>query len=415
MGEIEVPSHFLCPISMELMRDPVTAVTGITYDRESIEKWLFSGKNTTCPVTKQDLSDTDLTPNHTLRRLIQGWCTLHASHGIERIPTPKPPVDKAKVEKLVNDANKFPQMQLECIQRLKSLALESERNRKCLEEAGAIEFLASVIIKNEYPMAVEATSDHESDLPSARDEALSILYHLETSEASRKKLVPSNNGEFMESLVQVLACGRCQSRTDAVLLLKSVFEVADPNQLIGVAPKLFIGITSVLREKISYQTSKAALKLLMEICPWGRNRVKAVEAGAVFALVELLLDAPEKRISELVLVVLDQLCSCAEGRAELVRHAAGVAIVSKKILRVSHLASDRAVKILSSVCRLSACSRVLQEMQQVGVVSKLCLVLQMESSLKTKERAREILKLHSRVWKHSPCIPPRLLSSYPAS
>jgi hypothetical protein len=34
----------------------------------------------TCPVTKQQLSDyTDLTPNHTLRRLIQAWCTLNAS------------------------------------------------------------------------------------------------------------------------------------------------------------------------------------------------------------------------------------------------------------------------------------------------------------------------------------------------
>jgi hypothetical protein len=38
---------------------------------------LFSKKNMTCPVSKQQLSDyTDLTLNHTLRRLIQAWCTF---------------------------------------------------------------------------------------------------------------------------------------------------------------------------------------------------------------------------------------------------------------------------------------------------------------------------------------------------
>ncbi|KAL4356765.1 hypothetical protein AHAS_Ahas09G0119400 [Arachis hypogaea] len=56
------------------MKDPVTVSTSITYDRESIETWLFSGKNKSCSVTKQQLSSSDffdLTPNHTLHRLIQ--------------------------------------------------------------------------------------------------------------------------------------------------------------------------------------------------------------------------------------------------------------------------------------------------------------------------------------------------------
>jgi hypothetical protein len=71
MDDIEVPYYFICPISLQIMKDPVTAITGITYDRESIEHWLFISKNTTCPVTKQPLPrDSGLTPNHTLRRLI---------------------------------------------------------------------------------------------------------------------------------------------------------------------------------------------------------------------------------------------------------------------------------------------------------------------------------------------------------
>ncbi|CAK9146371.1 unnamed protein product, partial [Ilex paraguariensis] len=88
MDEVEVPPFFLCPISLDIMKDPVTVSTGITYDRESIEKWILSEKNSACPVTKQVISDSDLTPNITLRRLIQSWCSINASYGIERFPTP---------------------------------------------------------------------------------------------------------------------------------------------------------------------------------------------------------------------------------------------------------------------------------------------------------------------------------------
>ena len=72
--DMEEPPHlFLCPISMELMEDPVTVSTGVTYDRRSIEQWLFSYGRTTCPATMQPLANLDLTPNHTLMRVISTW------------------------------------------------------------------------------------------------------------------------------------------------------------------------------------------------------------------------------------------------------------------------------------------------------------------------------------------------------
>ncbi|XWS28502.1 hypothetical protein CRYUN_Cryun25bG0075100 [Craigia yunnanensis] len=413
MDEIEIPPHFLCPISLQLMRDPVTISTGITYDRYSIEKWLFSCKNKVCPVTKQVLHDSDLTPNHTLRRLIQAWCTLNASNGIERIPTPKPPIDKTQIAKLLKDAKKFPDTQLKCLKRLRSITLEGERNRSCLEAAGAVEFLVS-IIKSYDSTLLEVESIEGSEFIKASDEALSILYHIKVSESCLKSII-GNDHEFVESLVQFLKNGNYQSRAYATMLLKDIFEVADPIQLISVIPEFFGEIARSLRDQISQQASKAALKLLVELCPWGRNRIKAVEGGAMFILIELLLETSDKRACELALIVLDQLCGCAEGRAVFLKHGAGLAIVSKKIFRVSHMASDRAVRILSSICRFSSTSRILQEMLQVGVVAKLCLVLQLDSSHKTKEKAREILKLHSRVWRNPSCIPSNLLSSYPSS
>ncbi|KAL0436246.1 UNVERIFIED_CONTAM: E3 ubiquitin-protein ligase PUB23 [Sesamum radiatum] len=359
--EIEIPCYFLCPISMQLMKDPVTVSTGITYDRENIEKWLFSCMKTTCPVTKQDLSATDLTPNHTLRRHIQAWCTLNAH---ERIMTPKPPVDRSLILKILNQAKNSPKSRLGCLRRLRSVVNRNESSRNHLRAAGAVEFLASVFRENEDPFS--------------RDEALNILRQIELSDSDLRKLLLDND-EFLESLMSA--------------------------------------ITNILgdKTKISAQATKPALKLLVELCPWGRNKVKAAESGAVSILIELLLETTERRACELALTVLDQLCGCAEGRAALVRHGGGLAVVSKKILRVSQWASERAVRILSSISKYSGNSRVLEEMMEVGVVSKPCLVLQVRCSEKTKERAKEILRRHSRVWRDSSCVPPHLRSSYPCS
>lgn len=413
MEETDVPAHFLCPISIQLMRDPVTVSTGITYDRESIERWLFSCKHDTCPVTKQVLTSIDLTPNHTLRRLIQSWCTLNAFEGI---PTPKPPLDTTQIAKLIDEAKKSPEMQRRCLQRLRSIAFRSEDSKKYyLESAGAVEFLASIIKRNDSTI-LEVELDTGLEFKRSCHEALSILSHLETSAMALKKLVTNNSGDdrFMASLMGVLRCGNQESRSNAIVLMKSISEALDPTQMVSIKSEFFSLVVDVLRDQISEKATKAALKILAEVCPWGKNRIKAVETGAVQVLVELLMETSERRPCELMLVVLDQLCGCAEGRAELLEHGAGLAIVSKKILRVSHGATDRAVKILSSISRVSATSRVLQEMLDVGVVTKLCLVMQVKTSLKTKERAKEILKLNSRVWKKSTCIPPHLLSSYPS-
>lgn len=70
------PASYCCPISMEIMADPVIIATGHTYDRACIERWLQSG-NKTCPVTGMRLRHHELTPNFALRTAIQvGWLLL---------------------------------------------------------------------------------------------------------------------------------------------------------------------------------------------------------------------------------------------------------------------------------------------------------------------------------------------------
>ncbi|XP_006348455.1 E3 ubiquitin-protein ligase PUB22-like [Solanum tuberosum] len=409
MEEIQVPSYFICPISLEMMKDPVTISTGITYDRENIEKWVFSEKNNTCPATKQSLTCIELTPNVTLRRLIQSWCTINASHGIERFPTPKPPVSKPQIIKLLKEA-KSPKLQMKSLKRLRSIASENDANKHCMESAGAMEFLASIINNNN---SNEVFEEEEEGFMSTKDEALSILYQLKLSEQGLKSLIMSGNGEFIESLTRVMQHGSYESRAYAVMLMKDMFEVSTPTLLLSLKQEFFTQVVQVLRDEISQKATKASLQVLVHACPFGRNRVKAAEAGAIRVLVDLLLDSSEKRVCELMLILLDQLCLSAEGRAELLNHPGGLAIVSKKILRVSKVGSERAIKILHSISKFSSTPSVVQEMLSLGVVAKLCLVLQVDCGSKSKERAREILKFHAKAWSNSPCIPNNLLSSYP--
>ena len=69
----QAPDDFKCPISLELMTDPVTLVgDGMTYERASIERWLAAG-NTTSPVTNAELSSMIVAPCQFAKNTIRAW------------------------------------------------------------------------------------------------------------------------------------------------------------------------------------------------------------------------------------------------------------------------------------------------------------------------------------------------------
>ncbi|WOL04145.1 hypothetical protein Cni_G12866 [Canna indica] len=73
-GNMPIPPEELrCPISLQLMYDPVIITSGQTYERVCIEKW-FSDGHSTCPKTRQQLSHLSLTPNYCIKGLIVSWC-----------------------------------------------------------------------------------------------------------------------------------------------------------------------------------------------------------------------------------------------------------------------------------------------------------------------------------------------------
>ena len=58
-----------CPISLEIMEDPVSTPSGHTYDRKNIEEHIRRYRND--PVTKRPLRIDQLTSNYSIKTLIQ--------------------------------------------------------------------------------------------------------------------------------------------------------------------------------------------------------------------------------------------------------------------------------------------------------------------------------------------------------
>ncbi|KAJ0054544.1 hypothetical protein Pint_00632 [Pistacia integerrima] len=69
---LEPLQSFYCPITRDVMVDPVETSSGQTFERSAIEKW-FSDGNKLCPLTMTVLDTSILRPNKTLRQSIEEW------------------------------------------------------------------------------------------------------------------------------------------------------------------------------------------------------------------------------------------------------------------------------------------------------------------------------------------------------
>lgn len=65
------PKGFLCPLTKELMKDPVVCTDGHSYERAAIALWLE--KQGHSPVTSEPMSASNIVPNIALRNSIQEW------------------------------------------------------------------------------------------------------------------------------------------------------------------------------------------------------------------------------------------------------------------------------------------------------------------------------------------------------
>lgn len=76
----ETPEYLCCPISLELMDDPITVSSGITYDRQILKEFfkvVGSPKTIECPITRKKIYDYELenSRNIIVSNMIDAWLT----------------------------------------------------------------------------------------------------------------------------------------------------------------------------------------------------------------------------------------------------------------------------------------------------------------------------------------------------
>ncbi|TKY70674.1 U-box domain-containing protein 30 [Spatholobus suberectus] len=201
----EVPSVFICPISLEPMQDPVTLCTGQTYERSNILKWFNLG-HFTCPTTMQELWDDSITPNTTLYRLTHTWFSqkyLLVKKRSEDV--------QGRASELLETLKKVKgQARVQALKELHQLVSSHSTARKTVIDEGGVSVVSSLL----GPFTSHAVGS----------EVIGILVGLTLDSESRKNLLQPAKISLM---VDILNEGSIETKINCTRLIESLIEEKD--------------------------------------------------------------------------------------------------------------------------------------------------------------------------------------------
>ncbi|CAL9003717.1 unnamed protein product [Prunus brigantina] len=276
---LDVPEDFRCPISGELMKDPVVLATGQTYDRPFIQRWLNEG-NRTCPQTKQVLSHTVLTPNHLVREMISQWCR---EHGME-LPKPVQDIDEEVVtnadrgylNSLLQKMSSSLSDQKEAAKELRLLTKRSSPFRALFGES--IETIPQLL----SPLSL-GQADTDPDL---QEDLITTLLNLSIHD-NNKRLV-AEHPLVIPLLIESLISGTIQTKSNAAATFFTLAAI-DSN-------KIIIGTSGALNPLIDLLDEghplamKDVASAIFSLCSVLENKGRAINAGAVRVILQKIMD-----------------------------------------------------------------------------------------------------------------------------
>ncbi|XAR60568.1 Ubiquitin--protein ligase [Bertholletia excelsa] len=368
-----IPDDFRCPISLELMKDPVIVSTGQTYERSCIEKWLEAGHGT-CPKTQQTLASTALTPNYVLRSLIAQWCE---ANGIEPPKRPRSPpkkmsstcspAERIKIETLLRKlSSNNPEDQHSAAGEIRLLAKRNANNRVAIAEAGAI------------PLLVGLLSTPDSRI---QEHTVTALLNLSICEDNKGSIIAAG---AVPGIVHVLKKGSMEARENAAATLFSL-SVIDENKVMIGASGAIPPLVTLLSEG-TQRGKKDAATALFNLCIYQGNKGKAVRAGVVPTLMQLLTEPHGGMVDE-ALAILAILSSHPEGRVAI-GAANAVRVLVEVIGQGSPRNRENAAAVLVHLC--SGDQKYLKEAQELGVMGPL-LDLALHGTDRGKRKAAQLI------------------------
>ncbi|XP_057488412.1 U-box domain-containing protein 8-like [Actinidia eriantha] len=330
----DFPNDFRCPISLEIMFDPVILSSGHTFDRPSIQRWLDTGHRA-CPITKLPLSEPpSLIPNHALRSLISNYTLVS-------LPNSQPDPDlQTLISTLTFPSSPF-DSKLNSLDQLTRLSKRDSVLRRRLTESGAVSAVLSCV---------------DSSDPNLREKSLSLLLNLSLDDDGKVGLVAE--GAIRRVVSALLGDDTPSCRAVAATILTSLAVVEVNKATIGAYPHAIRALVSLLRVGNAREQKEAATAIFA-LCSFPDNRRRVVNAGSVPILIRIANSGLERAIE-----VLGLLGKCKEGREELVKNFHDCVQVLVHVLRNgSSRGVQYALLTLNSLCSYSrdVCLEVLRE------------------------------------------------------
>ncbi|KAL6656449.1 hypothetical protein ACP70R_007275 [Stipagrostis hirtigluma subsp. patula] len=268
-----VLSAFVCPITKQVMRDPVVIETGHAYEREAIARWFSEcrelGRRPYCPITMQEVYRTELKPVLALRAAIDEWADRRERDALR----------KAR-RWLTKDAPEEEALRaLDCVmrgwnggRRVGKHVVRSEGMLPMV--AGMLRYGgARVRLKVLEALQVFAKeTDEDRDAVSEGDTIRTLIKFIDCEDCQERELAVSALCELSKS---ELVCGKISELKGAILILGKAAGSKDDNPTVA----------------------EAAQNTLDNLERCEKNVVQMAENGRLEPLLNLLIEgSPEKQL-----------------------------------------------------------------------------------------------------------------------
>ncbi|BAT86604.1 U-box domain-containing protein [Vigna angularis] len=438
-----LPEELRCPISLQLMSDPVIIASGQTYERVCIEKWFRDGHKT-CPKTQQKLSHLSLTPNYCVKGLVASWCEQNG------VPIPESPPEsldfnywrlalsdtestnsrsansvgscKLKGIKVVpveeesgiseemggNAAEGLSAQEEEDHERyLSFLKVLSEGNnwkRKCK----VVEHLRLLLRDDEEArifMGANGFVDaliqflqsavHEGNVMALENGAMALFNLAVNNNRNKEIMISAGILSLLEEMISKTSSHGCVA---ALYLNLSCLEEA--KDVIGTSQAVQF-LIQILHAKTEVQCKIDSLHALYNISTLSSNIPHLLSSGIIESLRSILVDQGDCSLTEKCLAVLINLAVSPAGREQMILAPALISALASTLDTGKLTEQEQAASCLLILCNRSeeCCEMVLQE----GVIPAL-VSLSVNGTSRGREKAQKLLTVfrEQRQRDHSP-------------
>ncbi|XP_031123705.1 U-box domain-containing protein 8 [Ipomoea triloba] len=361
MATNQFPDDFRCPISLEIMSDPVILSSGHTFDRSSIQRWLDSGHRT-CPITNLPISDPPcLIPNHALRSLISNYTLV--SLPVTRACPADP---QALIQTLISKSAPV-DSKLSSLDQLSKLCKRDSAIRRRLSESGAVSAVLNCV-----------DADGDSGL---QEKVLHLLLNLSLDDDNKVGLVAEG---VVGKVVAALRVGSGDSRAVAATVLTSLTVVEVNKATIGAYPDAIPGLVWLLWYGNARERKEAATALYT-LCSFPDNRLRAVENHAVPILIQNSNSGLERAVE-----VLGLLAKCKEGRLEMMKYGGFLDTLLEFLKNGSSRGVQYALLTINMLCTFS--EHMCIEAIRKGVF-EICVQLLEDENEKVRRNANTLIQI----------------------